>query len=176
MRIRRPALPIGLAVVTLAAGCGGRGSSNAHRSTQAGGGPLPRSAQTPLRTGASGGTTAAVAALTIPGIGTLRYSCSGSPQSAHGLLGGRVLATENVHVQDGSLTHLRAGQLGPPAELSASARGAVMLWHIVQSDEARTNDVVLRIAFSPACSAARWSTSVRTIGHQGQWRLPAPWL
>lgn len=189
MGLRLPNRLVGLAAATtILVGCGSAGSSESSTPTAAGSatatasspGPITtqtvRPTEAPPHKGAASGTSTASAALTIPGLGTLNYNCGGSPPSPHGVLGGRVLATETVHVQDGALTHLRAGQLGPPAKLAATASGRVMLWHIIQSNEAQTTDAVLRISFDPDCSSARWSTSVRTFGHQGRWRVPAPWL
>ncbi len=139
-------------------------------------GPLPAAGTIPPAPGTAGGRTRATGTLTMAGIGTLSYSCRGTPPELTGTLAGRIAATETVHVQDGGLVHIRSGQLQPPAALTVRTRGAVMLWHIVQGTEASTTDIVLRLTFTPGCTEMRWTSLVLTIDHTGNWHPPSPWL
>ena len=168
---------VGLAVT----GCGGSGhaTTTVTATSSAGAqsaGAVQAAATVPATPGSANGRTRGTGTLTMAGVGTLTYSCHGTPPQLAGTLAGRIAATETVHVQDGGLTHLLSGRLEPPARLAVRVRGAAMLWHVVQNTEGSTTDVVLRLTFAPGCAEMHWSSLVLVIDHGVGWRPPAPWL
>jgi hypothetical protein len=174
---RTALLSTGLLVGLTAVGCGGGGG---HVATPGGtastAGAPPATAVVPSNAGSAAGRTRGSGALTMAGLGTLAFTCRGTPTQLTGTLAGRIAASETVHVQDAGLAHVRSGHLQPPAALSVRVRGAVMLWHVVQETEGSTTDVMLRLTFAPGCAEMRWSSLVLTIDHTGSWQPPSPWL
>ena len=172
-----------LFVVVAAGGCGGTQHS-ASVSRPATTTSKTASHSTPgagaqVSSGQSGGS----GVIRVPSVGSLSYRCDRATGQVSGTLGGPFQATEAVYVEGDRHRHLRMATNNPPARLSVSGlQTPVMLWHVIQSTEARTLDVRITVDFrggsgaAPGCSLTRWTSATKTISHDGPWSLPPGWL
>ena len=131
----------------------------------------------------SSGQSSGSGVIHLSNVGSLSYRCDRATGQVSGTLGGPFQATEAVYVEDDRHRHLRMATLNPPAQLSVSGvQTPVMLWHVIQSTEARTLDVRITVDFRGGsggaidCSLTRWTSTTRVISHDKPWSVPAGWL
>jgi hypothetical protein len=99
------------------------------------------------------------------------------------VLGGRIDATEDVFVEGEHRHHLRSATLDASRPAMESISSAQMIWHIIQSTEARTLDGTVRLSVlegaapdGAACAGIRWVSTIGVISHDRKWTVPKGWL
>jgi hypothetical protein len=165
------------ALAAIVAGCGGSKSSSTTTTTSTA--PPAGVAGAEVHSGQSAGS----GLIALPnGVGSLSYRCDHGNQGVSATLGGRILATESVYVEGDAHRHLRASRnvIASPFAVT-DARGATLLWHVIQTTEPRTLDVRIAIDFhrapaGPDCSPVRWTSTVYVISHSKAWSAPPGWL
>jgi hypothetical protein len=99
------------------------------------------------------------------------------------VLGGRIDATESVFVEGEHRHHLRSATLDASRPAMGNISSAEMIWHIIQSTEARTLDGTVRLSVlggatpnGAACAGIRWGSTIGVISHDKKWTVPKAWL